>query len=80
MEEREGKLPEDLVYWLQEEKQSGMQQETDISVGEAMKVWNCKRALARKLLDQLVDEGKMLRFEGRLLNGSVGHFYRRVDN
>ena len=72
-------LPEDLVEWLKKEKEAEIQQEGDINVGEACKVWGCKRALARKMLDQLVEENKMIKLEGRLLNGSVGHFYRRID-
>lgn len=71
-------LPDEVVAFLQEATKDSYQQADDISVAQASVVWGVSRPTAHTRLRDLVKQGKLKEFKGRLLTGLPGFFYRRI--
>ena len=71
-------LPEKVKQFLLDEVAASSQQPEDISCAQAMETWDICRNTAQKRLDQMVEEGKLTKHEGRLISGARGHFYKVV--
>lgn len=52
------------------------QGEEDVTVGQAEKEWGCSYVTARKMLNEMVEDGRMEKIHGQLLSGRRGAFYR----
>lgn len=72
-------LPEHVIDFLQKEYKNELQRPDDISVQQAAELWGLSKNSTRARLDALVTDGKMLKFEGRLLNGKRGVYYRIIE-
>lgn len=71
-------LPPDVIDFLEKEIKMEEQQEGDVTASQVAEEIGISRDTSMKRLRQLVKEGKMQEYKGKLLNGKFGYFFRIV--